>query len=154
MRVLLSIAIAGAFAIAVFGTAAAANGGASVTGGGVADFPCSKTIYSVSAHLVNGSAQGIVTETFVSCGGLGHGHLTAKVDCLQVSGSLALLTARTIAASGSFANTIGDENTWAFADSGGSAPDRVGADESGGPCDFVPETRGAFYHGNVTVRAR
>jgi hypothetical protein len=153
MKVSLALAIAGGVAMAVLASAAATSGGASVTGGGQADFPCEKTVYSISAHVVNGTVRGIVTETGNCFGGSGASHTTAAIDCLQVSGSLAMLTARTIAASGAFAGSIGAENTFTINDGGHGGVDEIGVDESGEPCDFGAELAGVLYHGNITVRA-
>ena len=97
--------------------------------------------FALSAHARDDTATVGVGGTFnlsIPGQGLGcpKGHLVAKVDCLEVSGNMAELTARVTHSSGSQAASRppGTEIQISVID-GGPMPDMLGIENVANPCD-------------------
>jgi hypothetical protein len=77
----------------------------------------------------------------------------STIDCLQVNGNSANLTARVTGASGNLAFLQGQEIAVAVLDSSNlGTPDMIDDFLTGGPCQFTGAADRAVTHGNITVR--
>jgi hypothetical protein len=131
-----------------------------VVGGGQGSIPCldrpAHPTTSLSAHVESGSLTQGIGGTFNTMvpeqpGCVERGSLVAKVDCLQVIGNHADLTAEVTKSSGSFADIQpGDEIAFSVTDNSPLAADTIGGDVTSGPCAFV-FLEGPIERGNFSV---
>jgi hypothetical protein len=114
------------------------------------------TNFGLSAHVASNTQTQGVGGSFVvtvpdNVGGC-HAQLMSTIDCLQVNGNSANLTARVTGASGNLAFLQGQEIAVAVLDSSNlSTPDMIDDFLTGGPCQFTGAADRAVTNGNITV---
>jgi hypothetical protein len=114
------------------------------------------TNFGLSAHVAaNTQTQGVGGSFVVTVpdnvGGC-HAQLMSTVDCLQVVGNSAKLTAHVTQASGNLAFLQGQEIAVDVLDSTDpSTPDMIDDFQSGAPCDFRGTADRAVTAGNIVV---
>jgi len=116
-------------------------------------FPAAES-FAISAHVKNNTlTTGIGGTANASCVG-GGGHIVSKVDCLAVSGSVAVLTSVVTHSTGVFAIfPPGTELSVAVSDSGvpGGTGDVIGANVTNAPCNFNAPLDTPIASGNINV---
>jgi hypothetical protein len=139
-----------------------------VVGGGQAPAlgcPVLTTSFGLSAHVAQGALPTTASGTFnvgsPAPNGFCKGSFTSKVDCLQVTGPSAHLTAKVTQATGVFEGLLGTEIDVALLDNGtptAIVPDMMDDGNTSGPCAQGTEFGGGptaadqpVLNGNVAV---